>query len=194
MSGEFYRLIYPVIRPPLVASRFVLGKLYSLFFGKLEIRIARKNEERLKNDLHEALSFCFSDYGAQIVPNEGVRFPPPMDYATVTLLIRNLLLRFTRGDSSLGVQVSPESLPHEWHQFVQVLGLISATGQSEPAQHFPRLVDIAQVLRPNMGRLIEVYSDDRLVETKEKLSEIDSQNYEITRRQEARINRKLYGP
>jgi hypothetical protein len=193
MSGELYRLIYPIIRPPLLALRFVLGKLYSLLFGKLEIRIARRNEERLRHDLHEALSFCFADYGAQIIPNEGVRFPPPMDYATLTVLVRNMLLRFTRGDSSLGVQVSRESMPHDWHELIQVLGLIGATGEADPAPHFYRLDDIAQVLRPNMELLIEAYSDDRFAETREKLSEIDSHNYEITRQLEARINRKLYG-
>ena len=124
MSSEFYRLvIYPVIRPPLLALRFIFGKLYSLLFGRLDIRAASKNQERLAHDVRASLSFLFSEHGARIVLNEGVRFPPPMDYAVVTLSIGNMFLRFVRGDGSLGVQVSPERMPQDWHELSQVLRL-----------------------------------------------------------------------
>jgi hypothetical protein len=195
MSSEFYRLvIYPVVRPPLLALRFIFGKLYSLLFGRLDIRTASKNQERLAHDVRANLSFLFSEHGARIVLNEGVRFPPPMDYAVVTLSIGNMFLRFVRGDGSLGVQVSPERMPQDWHELSQVLSLIRATGKSERVPYFYRLDDVAQVLRPNVAVLKDMLAEDRLAQTKKKLSEIDGYNHDVARQWEARINRRLYGP
>ena len=52
---------------------------------------------------------------ARIIPNEGVRFPPPFDYAVATIAVENLVLRFIRGLGEVGVFVAPASAPSDWH-------------------------------------------------------------------------------
>jgi len=69
------------VKPPLDILWAVLVPCYDLMFGRLNRRIAKKNEDQLARDIQIAFKFLFADYGAHIVPNHGVRFPPAFDYA-----------------------------------------------------------------------------------------------------------------
>jgi hypothetical protein len=114
------RILRSVLKPILVPIVFVIGKIYKLCFGWLDRRIARKNQDRFAQDVRTHLSFLFTDHAAEVIPNEGVRFPPSFDGAYVTVAAETLLFRFVRGRGDFGVEVASKFAPQNWED----LGLV----------------------------------------------------------------------
>ena len=114
------RILRSILRPILVPIVFVIGKIYKLCFGWLDRRIARKNQDRFAQDIRTHLSFLFTDHAAEVIPNEGVRFPPSFDGAYVTVAAEALLFRFVRGRGDFGVEVASKFAP----QYSEDLGLV----------------------------------------------------------------------
>src|SRR5262245_59584619 len=96
----------PLVRPPLVVLRAVLGSFSDFLFGWLDRPLVRYYEGQLARDIQLALKFLFTEYGARIVPNHGVPFPPAFDYAFITVEIRDFLIRFCRGRGELSAAVA----------------------------------------------------------------------------------------
>jgi hypothetical protein len=156
------RILRSILRPILVPVFFVIGKIYKLCFGWLDRRIARKNQDRFAQDVRTHLSFLFTDHAAQVIPNEGVRFPPAFDGAYVTVAAETLLFRFARGRGDFGVEVASKFAPTTWED----LGLvIEAAGRLKgPAEHQPayyRLESLSRILQPQFEQLKGALSEER---------------------------------
>jgi hypothetical protein len=64
-----------ILRMPVVVVHAIVAPLYRICFGWLDRRLARKNEQRLAQEVRSAFGFLFGEEQAQIILNEGVRFP-----------------------------------------------------------------------------------------------------------------------
>jgi hypothetical protein len=191
MNGRRPNLIIRLLRPPLVLLRFVLENGYGLLFGRwLDKRLARKDERRLARDIKESLWFLFSEFGARIVPNEGVKGPPPFDYAVVTVSTADLSFKFVRGRGELDVYVGPQRLPKTRHELSLVLSLVGSP-EGLTRQPLYRLPNVERLLRPHMGLLREAFSEARYPDLEKRLLEVYDNDRLVTRRMEDRINRRL---
>jgi len=117
-----------LLRPPLVALRFILAPLYELIFGWLDRRFAASNEAKLRQEVRDAFGFLFDEYHGHIITNEGAEFPPMFDYAFVTVAADNLRIRFSRGRGELDVQISSDDSPNDWHEIMTLLSLLEGGG------------------------------------------------------------------
>src|SRR5688572_41580 len=129
MNSKRAKWWVPTVVTALTFLRSVFAPVYDLTFGRIDRRLAKKDQERLANDIELAFRFLFEAQKGRIVPNHGLPFPPGFDYAFVTIEISNMLLRFTRGRGVVGVQVAPVLAPSDWHDLSLVLSAIG--GQSE---------------------------------------------------------------
>lgn len=143
----------PFVRPPLLIVRAVLSPLYHLSFDWLDRRLAKKREERLARDVQLAMKFLFTDHGARIVPNEGVRFPPSFDYAFVTVALDDVFIRFCRGRGELSVSVASRLAPSKWRDLTFVMDPL----MNEPVRiregDFRDLWEVARILQPAIRNL-----------------------------------------
>ncbi len=156
------RILTSVLRAILVPIVFVIGKIYKACFGWLDRRTARKNQHQFAQDIRTNLSFLFTDHAAEVIPNEGVRFPPSFDGAYVTVAAETLLFRFVRGRGDFGVLVASSFAPKNWED----LGLVleAAEAVEEPTEHQPahyRLETLGRILQPQFERLKEALSEER---------------------------------
>ena len=136
------------------------------------------------------MRFLFAKHDARIIPNEGVRFPPPFDYAVATIAVENLVLRFIRGLGEVGVFVAPASAPSDWHDLSLVLSVIQAFHNLQ-RQMFRDVWHAAGVLQNHFSQLIEAFSAERFPQLRDRL-EREFYAYErFTNRQwEIETNRK----
>jgi hypothetical protein len=159
------RIIVAILRPPLVLFGFVFGNLYKLCFGWLDRRSARQNEQRFAEDIRTYLRFLFSEHGAKIVPNEGVRFPPGFDGAYITVAVGNLLLRFVRGRGDFSVSVASAFSSNDWEDFRLVADGVGQWDTSKPGPRYYALETFEPVLRSRLESLQEALSKDRFETT-----------------------------
>ena len=140
------------------------------------------------------MRFLFAKHDARIIPNEGVRFPPPFDYAVATIAVENLVLRFIRGLGEVGVFVAPASAPSDWHDLSLVMSVIQASDNLQ-RQMFRDVWHAAGVLQNHFSQLIEAFSAERFPQLRDRL-EREFYAYErFTNRQwEIETNARLYGP
>jgi hypothetical protein len=180
-----------VVRPPLMVIMFVLESTYALLFGWwLNKGIARANQHRLRKDIQDELWFLFSEYGARIVPNDPMRFPPPLDYAVVTLVANDLNFKFVRGRGDLDVYVGPDRLPRFRHELSLVLSQLDVAGVPM-RQPLYRLANVQRILRPYMDLLRDAFSEDKYPELERRLSHVYENDRLVTRQVEAGINTRL---
>jgi hypothetical protein len=159
------RIVIGILRPPLLVLRFVFGNLYKLCFGWLDRRMARQNERRFVEDIHTYLAFLFSEYGAKVILNEGVPFPPSFDGAYVTVAVGNLRLRFVRGRGDFSVGVASAFAPNDWEDFQLVADGIGKWDMSKQGPRYYTLETFEPVLRSRLERLQEALSKDRFETT-----------------------------
>src|SRR2546425_7164590 len=131
------RLVLAILRPPILVLGFILGNIYKLCFSWLDRRLARKGEQRFADDIRKHLSFLFTEYGALVIPNEGVPFPPPMDGAYFTVAVGVVRLRFCRGRGDFSVSVASEFAPQRWEEFRLVADGIGEWDTSQPRSSYP---------------------------------------------------------
>ena len=158
--GLSVRIVIAILRPPLLVLGFVFGNLYKLCFGWLDRRIARQNERRFAEDIHTYLAFLFSEHGANVVPNEGVPFPPSFDKAYVTVAVGNLRLRFVRGRGDFSVGVASAFAPNDWEDFQLVADGIGQWDVLKQGPRYYTLETFEPVLRSRLGLLQEALSKD----------------------------------
>jgi hypothetical protein len=193
MNRRIARSFLAVIRPPLVLLRVILSPIYSAVFGGLEKRLAMRNQQRLAQDIEDALPFLFNDYKGRVVPNEGVGFPPPFDYAVVTIAFDNFLIRLTRGRSELGVHVASTHGPTDWHELALLLSAIG-NGREIERQDFRDLWELARELRPKIDGVCEMFALGQFGAIKQRIDEEVYKWDRIDIREwQAELNRRIYG-
>jgi hypothetical protein len=190
MGRELKSWIVAFITPPLLVVGFVFKTLYKLLFSGVDRRLARRDQNRLAKEIREEMPFLFDEYGARIVPNQGVPSPPGFDYAIVTLEIGDLLFRFIRGRGDLDIRVASKNTPKEWHD---VLLVIRAMEDPDDMRYtgFIFLRDAAVVLRKKMTLIQEAFSSPRLAETQQHLGNHAKYARTVTKQLETEINRRL---
>lgn len=188
MLGEFVTLL---LRPPAIIIGFVGRPLYRLLFSRSDERHAKLNEEKLGSDIQAQIPFLFSEMNGRIVPNEGVEFPPPFDYAIVTVEMPHFLLKFTRGRDHLAVQAAPKSAPTRFHELTTILTTLEVPGVQRG--QISGLSDAARILRQHADVITHALSDDEYPRLRIQLDEVYARDRVIRKQLETELNRKLYG-
>ncbi len=151
-----------------------IGKLYWVMVGWwVDAPIARRHERQFARDIRESLPFLFEKRGAEIVPNEGVRFPPPFDYALVTVAIGHLLLRFVRGNEEFNVLVASRRGLRDrsdWKDLKSVRTVLDTSEDSESSVRIRNLSDAGDLLRNELGRLQDATSGNQWDLVKRKVN------------------------
>jgi len=191
MGERLNKCISALIRPPTVVIGYLADGVYSLLFARAEQRRARTREEQLAQGIRSNLPFLFSDYNAEIIPNgEDITFPPPFDYAVVTVALSGLLVRFLRGRGELAVQLALRDAPKEWHELSLVLNVIDVPEEVKRGATYS-LPDAARFLKTYLRQIQEAFSD-RYPAVRQRLDEVYSRDRLIIRQWETEINRRLY--
>jgi hypothetical protein len=180
-------ILLPVLRP----VSWLTQELYSLFFGWLDVRASKEKERRLELEIRELLPFLFGSQEATVVPNVGIPFPEPFDYATVTVACRNLLIRFSRGRSDLKVDLAGSNDPSNWHDLLLVLAAIDGREERPERRWFFDLREAAILLESNMARLSGVFGSNENSEVERRLEEFERADRVSMREWEYRVNNRL---
>lgn len=138
----------------------------------LDKRAAIKNQNRLGEDIQNFNPFLFKECGAEIVPNEGVRFPPGFDYAYVTVVAGNVRLQFLRGRGELRVEVAPRQNPRDLNEISTVLREIGSLQGYVNRPAYLELRDFAYLLQTHWSVLQEAFSEEHYEKTKERISRV----------------------
>lgn len=157
-----------------IAFGRAIGNLYRLLFQWwLDVPVARRAQERFAQEIREALPFLFADLKGQIVPNQGVRFPPGFDYAFVTVAVGNLLLRFCRGRGQFRVDLAPSDSGREWQDWKDieaVLMVLDSSGGGDSRPSIRNFRDTSRILRTELPRLQEATSEGQWDLVKRKVN------------------------
>jgi hypothetical protein len=129
--------------------------------------LARKHRQLLTEAIQQELRFLFAENGAQIIPDDGVPFPPKFDYAFVTLAVDNIRLRFVRGRDDLSVSVAAQHRPHDFCELSLLLMISESSVVSR--RSYSTLSDAARLLKGEMGHLEEELSNERADRLQERL-------------------------
>jgi hypothetical protein len=190
----FARIVIAIVTPPLLVLRFVLGNLYNLCFGWFDKRLARQHEQRFAQDIRTYLEFLFSERGGNVIPNEGVPFPPSFDGAYVTVAVGELRLRFVRGRGDFSVRVASAFAPNDWEDFRLVADGVGQWDMSKPGPRNYTLETFEPILRSRLEHLQKALSKDRFETTLNEAVKVHNDSvdeYAATLRQSGIIP-KLY--
>jgi hypothetical protein len=191
MGRRINKWIVDAVRPPLVIISFASRPIYRLLFSRADRRQAMKNQERLAGDIQDCVPFVFHELGGQIVPSPDAHFPPPFDYATVTVEASAFRLRFTRGREELIVQVAPRFSANSWHELSTVLSALDPPGVKRGS--IVSLFQVGDLLRQYVCEISKALSENEYSQLKVQLAEIYKHDRIITKQLENEINRRLYG-
>jgi hypothetical protein len=147
--------------------------LYRLLVGWwADPRLTRESERQFAEDIRQHLPFLFTEYGGQIVPNRGVRFPPGFDYAFVTIAFGRSLLRFGRGRGEFRVDIAPRWAADDWQDWKNAEDVLRVVDRSEDSELPPmrNLNQAEQVLRVELPRLQEATSNEQWDLVKRKVN------------------------
>jgi hypothetical protein len=179
-----------ILRPPFLLAGLVAKPLYRFLFSRSDERLAREAEQQLAADVHTYLPFLFSELNGRIVPNQVVDFPPPFDYAIVTMDVSQVLLRFTRGRDHLAVQVAPKSYPNNFHEVSTVLTALEVPGIQRGLVSC--LLDAGRVLRQHMGEIQRAFTPEEYRRLGAQLQEVYARDRVAVKQLETELNRRLY--
>jgi hypothetical protein len=178
-----------VIRPPLMVLKFILTPLDRILFGFLDKLIARRNEDRLRQDIRTAAAFLFEKYHGLVVPNEGVPFPPGFDYAFVTVAVNNILIRFCRGRGELDVRLASKNSACDWHDLALLVNLIDPKVDRQRT-YFSDLREVSSLLQPNIDRLRQTLGENQDQEFTQQLKVARLTDQAAAREAEWEINKR----
>lgn len=191
MGKRLNEWIVAAVRPPLLIIGFALRPIYRLFFSRADRKLAKKNQDKFSEEIQDCVPFAFRELGGQIVPNEGENFPPPFDYAVVTVEASPFRLKFTRGRGELAVQVAPRVSPDSWHELSTVLNVLDLPGIRRGS--IATLFQAGDLLRQYAVEISKALSDSEYPQVKKKLINTYKHDRIITKQLENEINRRLYG-
>jgi hypothetical protein len=157
--------------------------------GLLDRPLARRNERKLRLDISDAMPFLFGERRGQIVPNEGVPFPPGFDYAFVTVEVESLLIRFCRGRDELDVHVGCIQQPRIFHELGLVLSLLDEHGGYQ--RGIASLFQAARALESKMDVLTRAFGNGMDEGLARQLGEVTVDDRVAIREAEWEINKRL---
>jgi len=175
---------------PIRLLRSTVSTTGDLLFGRLDRRIARMNQARLAQEIQTELSFLFGTHRGNIVPNEGVPFPPSFDYAFVTVAVDDILIRFCRGRGDLGVHIASKLTPNEWHEVSLLLNLIEKNENLERTGVLD-LRDASRLMEAQMDQLKGAFVERPGNDLKQRLAAVYADDRVATREAEWEINKRL---
>lgn len=118
------KAVFPIIGTVLEFVTFPLRMLFGPPLRLLGRRIARKEQAEFEGKIRRDAEALFYKHGAEVVPNEGVLFPPPFDGAFVTVRADGMLIRFEKGRGDFNVRVTSVESPHGWTDLELLLAAI----------------------------------------------------------------------
>jgi hypothetical protein len=136
------------------------------------------------------MPFLFSEMEGRIVPSEGGEFPPPFDYAVVTVDISQIRVRFTTGRDHLAVQIAPKFSPNSWHELSTVLSVLEVHGIQRGS--ISGLGHAGRLLQSHLAEIRDAFAEDRYPHLSAQLQEIYERDRIVTKQLETEINRRLY--
>jgi len=191
VASRAERWVIAVIRAPFRVFGALVDLVYFLFFSRAAKRRAQSREKLLSDQIRRKLHFLFESYDAEVVSNgKDIIFPPPFDYAIVTLSVGTVRIRFLHGRGELDVELAARDAPETWHELSLVLSLIDVPEQVIRGTY--SLDDVARLLETYIHEILEQLSDEHSV-LKQRLDEAHRREELITRQWQTEINRKLYG-
>lgn len=193
MGGTFSRFALKyIVAPPLVFA----GKLLSVVFGPastaLDRYFARREAERLEQDVRNELSFLFNEHQGRIVPTPNVSFPPGFDYAFVTVEAGNVRIRFCRGRGELDVGVGAKRKPLDIYDLRLVLSLLDDAEEPDRGS----IVDLrhaSRLLRDGLSRLEGALGGNEDEVLLQRLAEVAASDRIAIKEAEWEINKGLKG-
>lgn len=180
-----------ILRPPLVLVGSVTTWIYQLLFPHHDEKLARRHEEQLAGDIQSFVPFLFNQMRGCIVPNEGIEFPPPFDYAVITVESSGIRFRFTRGRDHFAVQAASPICPDNWYELSTVLSVLELPGVKRGS--ISTLSQVDSILQLFKQEIADAFSEQGFPNLKAKLCEIYVRDRTVTKQLETEINRKLYG-
>jgi hypothetical protein len=108
------KAVFPVISAVLEFLIFPLRLLFGPLLNYLDKRLARREQEEFERKIRRDAESLFQKHGAEVVPNEGVPFPPSFDGAFVTVRADGMLIRFEKGRGDFNVRVASVERPNGW--------------------------------------------------------------------------------
>jgi hypothetical protein len=190
MDRRFGVWLAAALKPPMLVLHWVAGGIYKFLFSRADEKLARKREEEFAADIESCLPFLFGEMGGRIVPNEGVEFPPPFDYAVITIDASELRLRFTRGRDHLAVQIAPKVSPNSWHELSTILSTLEISGIQRGS--ISGLQQAGNLLLLHMTELAHAFSEGQYPNLRVRLQEVYARDRVVTQQHETEINRRLY--
>jgi hypothetical protein len=185
MGRELNKWVVALVTPPLRVGGFIIGNVYSLLFGWYDKRLARRAQHKWTQEVQEQVSFLFSDYDAQIVPQPEIKRLSDIDWPSVTLSVDGMLFEFLLWRGDLSARVAPKHKPNDWDDLVLVLSLID---ESVKRQTVLDLSSLGQLLKPRMTLLRQSFSESEYGATKQRVSEAHDYDRVVTRQWENEIN------
>jgi hypothetical protein len=191
MGRELNKTVLAIVTPVFRAIGFVVGNVCSLIYEPFYRRRIAEKQKQLEHEVQEQLSFLFAEHRASTTSNTVAGNLVGLHPSLVTISIDGLLLRFIRWREEFQVHVASERAPNDWHELSLVLSIIDPIENSQRGA-IRDLSDVSRLLRPNLGRLKDAYSQERYAQLEEQLSGVHAFDRVVTRQLETEINRRLY--
>ena len=152
-AGKIIRIFEPAI----LGIGFLFKATWWICFGWwLEPIGQERSNAALRRDIANNLSFVFPEGRFIVEPRTKIL---PFDYATATVLYRNVSLGFTRGRGELNVTVAPRHLSSESRELSLVLTALTLKRRS-----ISTLAEASSLLRDNLPALNAAFSEQEYPE------------------------------
>jgi len=149
--GKRLSLAELILAPFLFVFGFIAVEGYNLLFGWWRRRkVKERSQTKFQEQVRSELDFLFVAHGARFAANQGVPEIPPFDYVTVSISVRNMILRLTRGRGEFLVDVAPQHRPGAWRDFGM---LLSAIKQNSDPTRYADLPEFGVILKHRFGDL-----------------------------------------
>jgi hypothetical protein len=172
-QASYRAVLKYVVAPPLIFTGKIFGVVLGPAFASLNRHFARREMEKLEQDVRTELPFLFNEHEGHIVPTADVPFPPGFDYAFLTVEVGSLRIRFSRGRGELDVAVGAKGKPHDFYDLPLVLNLMD-DGEEPDRRSVDDLRHASRLLRASLSRLEGALgshaADERLLERLKKVA------------------------
>lgn len=193
LTARVVKFTLEVMAPVIVAVDWVLRKTYKVFFGRMELRMSREEEEKLGHEILTKLSFLFEEYGGRLCPYESpfkaLKHPRPFDFAFVMVSLDDLSLVFFRGRGDISVQIAPKHSPSALEDLALVLNLIDERFEQ---RYFRSFDEVAVALEPRIKLLREAISPEKYPELQKGLANAHAYDRAVIRQWQTEISRRLF--
>jgi hypothetical protein len=190
MSNRATRWIFLELMRPVIILGKLAGKVYTVLFGRWELRSSIEAEAQLAREIRRDVPFLFHEYAGRIIPDPTVKHPQPFDFASVVVATDELLFRFFQGRGELGIWVTAPRAPTDWNNIFQVFAALDEDFAG------PKWIlfwsDVTRLLRPRMEKLKEAFAEENYAALEQRLSKLRAHEKAVIRECEIELNRRLY--